>query len=852
MGAGGSTPIAAPFATFATWTAGSCAALVEEYKDKDYDFGIDLPTVEALTGLDKALAEGIVASLTRRPSPRADRASLVYDIFDFDTRREISKDEMTILLLCTVRAAKVVAGAGEDPSDDIMEATTAAAFEKHAARLDVIKKDEFFGSLKGELPAAPSGERYNTLLPSPAGAKYALAVVQFKVPGHPNGGSDKGPDGNRIDSIPIANGVIKAGGACDMLLYDYTDHAGFEATIEKYDALIVRINPGQLSQIPGVDGVQAKFDATMNAFVGKGKPVWSSPGVQQKMGAKDALCKIANMGCGLVDTFAYYDAETLETQFKKTMAFQPRVVKQNRGSAGEGIWLCWIANETKDGIIPDIEYPSKTFGAESLGDDVMLKLMEMNDNHVEYHTVKEFLVFCVDGPSGAGAGTWTSTFPGEYLKGGAAAGGQLVDQRLLPRISEGEVRVLMAGDTCQMIIHKKPEGGLSAVGGNSAYTYYEPSDPLYADLLTKLTTDIKNGLMDVLDLKGEALPLLWTCDYIPKNPEGWSKTENACDMETEYVVGEFNCSCVGVSMFQAVCGGDKTLADVRYNTLLPSPAGAKYSLAVVQFKVPGHPNGGSDKGPDGNRIDSIPIANGVIKAGGACDMLLYDYTDHAGFEATIEKYDALIVRINPGQLSQIPGVDGVQAKFDATMNAFVGKGKPVWSSPGVQQKMGAKDALCKIANMGCGLVDTFAYYDAETLETQFKKTMAFQPRVVKQNRGSAGEGIWLCWIANETKDGIIPDIEYPSKTFGAESLGDDVMLKLMEMNDNHVEYHTVKEFLVFCVDGPSGAGAGTWTSTFPGEYLKGGAAAASSSTSGSCPASPRARSASSWRATRAR
>ena len=31
---------------------------------------------------------------------------------------------------------------------------------------------------------------------------------------------------------------------------------------------------------------------------------------------------------------------------------------------------------------------------------------------------------------------------------------------------------------------------------------------------------------------------------------------------TEYVVGEFNCSCVGVSQFQAVCGGDRTLADV--------------------------------------------------------------------------------------------------------------------------------------------------------------------------------------------------------------------------------------------------------------------------------------------------
>ena len=28
------------------------------------------------------------------------------------------------------------------------------------------------------------------------------------------------------------------------------------------------------------------------------------------------------------------------------------------------------------------------------------------------------------------------------------------------------------------------------------------------------------------------------------------------------MVGEFNCSCVGVSKFQAVCGGEKTLADV--------------------------------------------------------------------------------------------------------------------------------------------------------------------------------------------------------------------------------------------------------------------------------------------------
>ena len=56
---------------------------------------------------------------------------------------------------------------------------------------------------------------------------------------------------------------------------------------------------------------------------------------------------------------------------------------------------------------------------------------------------------------------------------------------------------------------------------------------------------------------------------------------------------------------------------------LPSRAGS-----VVEFNVPGAKNGGTDKGPNGHRIDSIPIANGVIKAGGACDIVKYFDTKH--------------------------------------------------------------------------------------------------------------------------------------------------------------------------------------------------------------------------------
>ena len=68
-------------------------------------------------------------------------------------------------------------------------------------------------------------------------------------------------------------------------------------------------------------------------------------------------------------------------------------------------------------------------------------------------------------------------------------------------IDEGEVRILMAGDTCQMAIHKKPLDGLSAVGGNSAYTYYKPDDPKYAGLVQKRYADIPT-LLPCMGLEG--------------------------------------------------------------------------------------------------------------------------------------------------------------------------------------------------------------------------------------------------------------------------------------------------------------------------------------------------------------
>jgi hypothetical protein len=237
---------------------------------------------------------------------------------------------------------------------------------------------------------------------------------------------------------------------------------------------------------------------------------------------------------------AYYTASELEYGFKKSCAFQPRVIKQNRGSAGEGIWLCWLTNKPY----------CKNYGDALLSDSDTVKLMEMNDNHVEHHTVGEFLEFCVNGPTPK-AGEWKSTFPGQYLKGGKEAGGQLVDQRLLPRIVEGEVRMQMVKDQLFAIIHKKPTpGNMSAVGGISDYAFYTPDAPEYADLRAKFEADMPK-IMKSMGLENEPLPLLWTADFIPVS-------DHVCP----YVVGEFNCSCVGISQFGAACGKTKFLPDI--------------------------------------------------------------------------------------------------------------------------------------------------------------------------------------------------------------------------------------------------------------------------------------------------
>jgi len=668
---------------------------------------------------------------------------------------------------------------------------------------------------------------------------YFLALVQIYVRPQKFGGSDKSSNGHRYDSIPFANGMIDAGMTCQLLHYVHEEHGAFFEVLKNFDGIILRCNPGQI-QADGGD--QKKFDDAMRALRKQhATQIWPAPDVMEFMGAKDALIKVKDMSIGLPDTSAYYTVEEFTEGFKKTMAFQPRVVKQNRGSSGEGIWIIKL----KSG-----DYCAE-YGQKSCEDSDVLHLTEANDNHEEEHTVAEFIEFCCNGRTGS-SGTWASKGEGKYLAGGKADGGQIVDQRFCPRIVEGEVRFNMVSEKCVAIWHKKPkEGGISAVGGTgSVYTSHPPEAEQYKHIRQKFDAELPK-LMEALDLALEPLPLWWTCDFINSSPA------DAPTKDEKWIVGEFNCSCVGISAcLEAFCNDENpqaTFTDIspekleeanKYGDMIgkkakelmvknhPSsfpvdissisrvaknyqgqklqPANIKYKLALVQVYVRPKKFGGSDKSANHHRYDSISFANGCIDANMSCQLVHYLHDEHTEFFKLMLQFDAIIVRCDPGQ---IEADGGDRAKFDNALRDLRKKDVLVWPSPDVIEVMGGKDALVKIKDLSIGLEDTQAYYDPVGFAEGFKKTIAFQPRVIKQNRGSAGEGIWIIELKSSNY----------CKTYGERSCEDKDVLKLHEANDNHMEEKTVAQFIEFCTNGKTPE-AGKWTSKGEGKYLAGGKA----------------------------
>lgn len=96
----------------------------------------------------------------------------------------------------------------------------------------------------------------------------------------------------------------------------------------------------------------------------------TQPDTMITFGSKNALVKVKQTGLVPQDTFVYFDVAEFKKKFPQTLSHNERVLKQNRGSTGQGIWR----------VVVEDERPYKA--GDSLPLDTKIKVTQAFDNHV--------------------------------------------------------------------------------------------------------------------------------------------------------------------------------------------------------------------------------------------------------------------------------------------------------------------------------------------------------------------------------------------------------------------------------------------------------------------------------------
>lgn len=310
--------------------------------------------------------------------------------------------------------------------------------------------------------------------------------------------SDKWKNGYRKDTMPIVNSLKNIWINSEVIFFEEEKISELiEYCKNKFDWYITRVNPWNLKN----------WEKKYFEFLQKLSDFWliwmSTPSEMMSYGAKDALIKLKHTNLVPNDTFAYYNIEDFKNNFPKSLKENTRVLKQNRGSTGNGIWRVEVIDE-------------RDFSSfEKLPFDTKIKCTEAVDNHVENRELWEFMNFCE-----------------KYLIWENA---MIIDMKFLARIVEWEIRILFVWEEAIFVIHKLPvkkQDAFSATLFSGAkYTYESPKK------YKKLLDIFENNLAIIKEILGNnTIPLIWTADFILDTDNTWKDL---------YILWEINCSCVG-------------------------------------------------------------------------------------------------------------------------------------------------------------------------------------------------------------------------------------------------------------------------------------------------------------------
>ena len=264
----------------------------------------------------------------------------------------------------------------------------------------------------------------------------------------------------------------------------------------RVDGVLVWVNP----IFDG--GNRARLDAMLRDVAAKGVWVSAHPDAILKMGTKEILHKTRHLGWG-TDTRAYRTAKEFHEVFPPTLgAAGPRVLKQNRGNGGQGVWKVELLSS-------------------SIDPEAGVRVLQATRGSVpEEMPLAAFMTHCE-----------------AYFEGD----GCIIDQPFQPRLSDGMIRCYMAADKVVGFGHQlikalvtPPADGQVPEPGPRIMR--DATAPDFQALRSKMETEWVPQMMKVLDIEPVALPIIWDADFLygPRSASG----------EDSYVLCEINVSCV--------------------------------------------------------------------------------------------------------------------------------------------------------------------------------------------------------------------------------------------------------------------------------------------------------------------
>jgi hypothetical protein len=247
------------------------------------------------------------------------------------------------------------------------------------------------------------------------------------------------------------------------------------------------------------------LDALLRDVTAHGVWVSTHPDVILKMGVKEVLHRTKHLGWG-TDTHLYRDRGSLYGEFPaRLQTAGPRVLKQNRGNGGQGVWKIELL-------------------ATSVTDQAMVRVLHARRGSVpEELPLGDFLRRCEN-----------------YFDDG----GCIVDQPFQPRLPEGMIRCYMSADQVvgfghqliKALIPPPPAGPDSPEAQPGPRIMHPANAPQFQALRAKMEAEWTPQMMHLLDIDAEALPVLWDADFL--------YGPHAASGDDTYVLCEINVSSV--------------------------------------------------------------------------------------------------------------------------------------------------------------------------------------------------------------------------------------------------------------------------------------------------------------------